>query len=246
VNVSGIAGRIVREWLRRYARAGIVLVGVCVVIALLPSTIKRVAPIAAPSLPPLSAPTPVAVAPPSSVAPPATAPASVVIAPLLAPPTSVIESPRPTSRVPVVPTVPATPNAIPTCPIKIPSPTTGPTSTPVLLVLLPLSGPFGAEALAFLDLIGPLLPAVTPLFPVINPTLANVQPALASAVSGAVLVEQAVFGPLGPQITSFTPQALSGEKEVIALLEPTVDAIGKGPIVGCAYELTSALAAGLG
>ncbi|MEX0874158.1 MAG: hypothetical protein WD646_05505 [Actinomycetota bacterium] len=220
---------ILRGWARRYVGAAAVLLAAALLVSFLPSRVPdRIAEAAEPQAAGTAV---VPLATPRSTVGPAqpSLPGSVIQA---APPEVEGEAP------PEVSPDPDGPGTAPACPLELPATEPAPQGAPFIVQFLPLVGPFGPEALAFLPFLGSFLPIVTPFFPFAAPLEDSAE--VSQLVNGAILIEQTVFGPLGPMIEEFHPQALETENQILAVLLPVADA--SAPVVTCLYQVNSLVA----
>jgi hypothetical protein len=178
---------------------------------------------------------------------------------------SAISTPLP-ARVPVAPVASgeltavaapdttATPELAPPPPIEEPQPTGKPCAQlglpapqqvggiQSLVRLIPLFGPFSAEAFAMLPAFQPGIDALGPLFPLFEQGLDAAAPVLDVATPVVQQLGQAGFGVLAPLYRPYREDVLAGEAQLAAYLQPIVASLAQAPGSECLVALEGLLA----
>jgi hypothetical protein len=152
-------------------------------------------------------------------------------------------APAPAPAPPAPPAaVPAMPAAAPAdCPaLGLPAPTeTGGLAS--VIALVPLFGPFSAEAFAMLPAFEPALPVIGPLFPPAERALESLAPLLDAITPGAQALGQAGFDLLAPFYGPVREQFLSAETDLATAIAPLVQALATAPGTECLVALEGVL-----
>lgn len=188
-----------------------------------------------------------ATTPTTTAAPVAPAPSFVPVVVATAP-----DAPLPTTPPPVATTVPSPPAApgVPagpvsaalSCPLPLTEPPTG-GGVASLTPLLPLFGPFSAEAFAMLPAFEPLFPLMGPLMVAGQGYLEQMDPAIALLIAIAGPLEDAGFEVLAPFYEPYRQGFLDNEAAIADALAPLGEALAGTPGAGCLPALEALLLA---
>ncbi len=128
-----------------------------------------------------------------------------------------------------------------TCPAPLPSATrTGGVAN--LTAIIPLFGPFSAEAFTFLPAFEPAFPVIGPFFPIFEAMLAAGQPLLDAGVPVVNALEQSGYDAFAPFYGEIRPQVLAGEAQAAATLRPVVEQLATTDGSGCVANLADIVA----
>jgi hypothetical protein len=178
------------------------------------------------------------------LAPPALAPAGV---PTLhaRPAAPVIADAAPASAPPVAEPASVDAAALPDCPqLGLPAPQkVGGLAS--IVPLVPLFGPFSAEAFAFMPAFQPGFVFLGPLLPEAERALTDLQPLLDVLSPGAQALGQAGFDAIAPLYGPVRPQFLSAETDLATAIAPVLDALVSAPGAECVIALEGVLATAL-
>ncbi|MGH9186373.1 MAG: hypothetical protein ACRD0U_11255, partial [Acidimicrobiales bacterium] len=141
---------------------------------------------------------------------------------------------------------PADPGAAPSparpCALGLPQPAPG-GGLADLIAIIPLFGPFSAEAFAMLPAFEPAFPLFGPLFPLAGDALAGAAPLLGLAIPVAQQLEQAGFDTLAPLYGPQRQAFLAAEAQLAAALAPGAEALTTLPGAECVVALEGIIAA---
>lgn len=126
------------------------------------------------------------------------------------------------------------------CPLPL-APSTVPGGLASLTTLLPLFGPFSAEAFAGVSLFQPFFPLVAPLLNLLQRLLTPLQPLIDRAVPIVQLIENAGYQTLLPAYGPFRAGFLEFVKNFANSLQPLVQQVAAVPGSGCLPALQNAL-----
>jgi len=132
-------------------------------------------------------------------------------------------------------------NAQLTCPAPLPAATHSGGLANVSGIV-PLFGPFSAEAFTFVPALTPAFPVLGPFFPVFEAMIAAGQPLLDTGVPVVNQLETAGFDALAPLYAPVRPQILAGEAQAAAGLSPLVEQLATTPGTGCVADVADILA----
>lgn len=159
------------------------------------------------------------------------------IVPVVPPPVATVDpppvpSPDPAPDGPVAASLP--------CPLPIePAPPGGGVAS--LTPLLPLFGPFSAEAFAMLPAFEPFFPLVGPLMVAGQGYLTQMDPALTALIAVVAPLQQAGFEALAPLYGDHRQDVLDGEKALAEALAPLAESLAATPGAGCLPALEALL-----
>lgn len=128
-----------------------------------------------------------------------------------------------------------------TCPAPIP-PATRTGGLANLTAIIPVFGPFSAEAFTFVPAFEPAFPVLGPLFPVFEAMLVAGQPLLDAGVPVVNSLEEAGFDALAPLYGPVRPQILAGEAQAAAAINPLMAQLAATPGSGCVANVADVLA----
>jgi hypothetical protein len=111
-----------------------------------------------------------------------------------------------------------------------------------LVRLIPLFGPFSAEAFAMLPAFQPGMDALGPLFPLFEQGLDAAAPLLDAVTPVVQQLGQAGFGVLAPLYGPYRPAVLDAEAQLAAFLQPIVESLASAPGSECLVALEGLLA----
>jgi len=114
-----------------------------------------------------------------------------------------------------------------------------------LIALVPLFGPFSAEAFALMPAFQPGFDALGPLFPVFEQGLDQAAPLLAAITPTVQQIGQAGFGVLAPLYGPYRQDVLAAEAQLAAALQPIIDQLASVPGSECLIALEGVLAAAI-
>lgn len=173
--------------------------------------------------------------PPQSVSLPApSAPAVVAASPTRSPDVT----PPPASS-PASDPAPTSETAL-SCPLPLPEPPPG-GGVASLTPLLPLFGPFSAEAFAMMPAFEPLLPLFGPMLVAGQATLESADPVLSALIGLVQPLETAGFDALAPLYGPNRQQFLDAEASAAHAVAPITEAIAATPGAGCLPALEGLL-----
>jgi hypothetical protein len=243
-----------RSWFRLYLTAGLAIIILGVALTTVSVTgrhdtqvvaTKRVpVPRSAASGPaPATAPTAEASAPDAPASAPANAVPAATSIEVVGTPSPVTDGTDTAARgAPAATSDGLTPSAIValSCPLPL-APSTVPGGLASLTTVLPLFGPFSAEAFAAVPLFQPFFPLVAPLLNLLQRLLAPMQPLIDGAVPIVQLVENAGYETLLPAYGPFRAGFLDFAKSLANSLQPLVQQVAAVPGSGCLPALQNAL-----
>jgi hypothetical protein len=111
-----------------------------------------------------------------------------------------------------------------------------------LIRLVPLFGPFSAEAFAMMPAFEPGFDVLGPLFPLFELGLDGAAPVLDAITPPAQQVTQTLFDLVAPGYEPVRPQVLSAEAQLAAFLQPIVQQLADTPGSECLIALEGVLA----
>jgi hypothetical protein len=111
-----------------------------------------------------------------------------------------------------------------------------------LVRLIPLFGPFSAEAFAMLPAFQPGIDALGPLFPLFEQGLDAAAPVLDVVTPVVQQLGQAGFGVLAPLYGPYRESVLGAEAQLAAFLQPIVKSLAQAPGSECLVALEGLLA----
>lgn len=107
--------------------------------------------------------------------------------------------------------------------------------------LIPLFGPFSAEAFAMLPAFQPGIEVLGPLFPVFEQGLDAAAPLLDVVTPVVAQLGEAGYGVLAPLYGPYREAVLDGEEQLAAFLEPIVRSLAETPGSECLIALEALL-----
>jgi hypothetical protein len=164
--------------------------------------------------------------------------ASVVAPPAATPPTPTAATPEAGAPAPpkAADPVPALP-----CPIPLPTPkATGGLAS--LVAIIPIFGPFSAEAFAMAPAYEPLLKAFGPFLPAFADALAQADPALTPVIDVIRQLEQQGYTALNPLYGPYRTGVLDAEAQLANALAPYTELIVSSPVASCIIDVEGLLA----
>lgn len=137
------------------------------------------------------------------------------------------------------PTAPADPVA--TCPLGLPPPdVTGGFAS--LVALVPLFGPFSAEAFAMAKAYEPVIKLFGPFLPAFETLLVALDPTLTPLVTALRQLEDAGFQQLGPLYAPYRPEVLAALGNLADSLAPYSKGLADSPASACIVAIEGVLA----
>lgn len=232
-----------RREVARLAAAGVVIVAFVVLAAIAIAASRSDFSLTAPagaSERPVTTPTPLPVVPDvtqhRSPAPLVVA-APVAAAPAPIPVATTVPAPAPLDPPPALPEETGKPCAA----FNLPAPQqVGGLQS--LIRLVPLFGPFSAEAFAMMPAFEPGFEVLGPLFPIFELGLDSAAPVLDAITPPAQQVTQALFDLVAPGYEPVRPQVLAAEAQLAAFLQPIVQSLADAPGSECLIALEGLLA----
>jgi hypothetical protein len=171
---------------------------------------------------------------PSVPVPAPTAPASLAASPTRSPDVTTPPASPPASE-----PAPTSETAL-SCPLPLPEPPAG-GGVASLTPLLPLFGPFSAEAFAMMPAFEPLLPLFGPMLVAGQQTLESADPALSLLIGLIQPLEESGFDAMAPFYGPSRQQFLDAEASAAQALAPITEAIAAAPGAGCLPALEGML-----
>ena len=129
-----------------------------------------------------------------------------------------------------------------TCPAPLP-PATRSGGVASLTPIIPVFGPFSAEAFAFLPAFEPAFPVIGPLFAAFGAMLVAGQPLLDVAIPAINAGEQSGYEAIEPVYGQLRPQVLTGEAQAAAAINPIVGQLAATNGSGCITDLADLIVA---